>query len=68
LRIRHLGKRRIQTIKLPVNGQIGLQTCGDRKRYPRDVPDLAQIPDEETKAWLRDRGVADALAPYSQRT
>jgi inorganic triphosphatase YgiF len=64
LRIRHLGKRRIQTIKLPINGQTGLQTLREIESDVRgDVPDLMQIPDEETKAWLRDRGVADALTP-----
>jgi inorganic triphosphatase YgiF len=64
LRIRHLGKRRIQTIKLPTNGHTGLQTRREIENEVRgDLPDLMGIPDEEVKAWFRDRDIAAALTP-----
>jgi len=63
LRIRHLGKRRIQTIKLPISGQTGLQTLRQIESDVRsDVPDLTQISDEDVKTWLQAQGVAGALA------
>jgi inorganic triphosphatase YgiF len=64
LRIRHLGRHRIQTVKLPTNGQTGLQILREIENDVRgDLPDLMSIPDEDAKAWFGDRGVAAALAP-----
>jgi inorganic triphosphatase YgiF len=62
--VSHLGKRRVQTIKLPISGQTGLQTLREIESDVRsDVPDLMQISDEDVKTWFQAQGVAGALAP-----
>src|SRR4029077_5860246 len=64
LRIRQVGQRRIQTIKLPVDAPTGLQTFREiESDVAGDIPDLTRIPEEEMKTHLGDPGVAAALAP-----
>jgi len=64
LRIRQVGQRRIQTIKLPVDAPSGLQTFREIEGdVAGDVPDLTRIPEAEMKTHLGDPGVAAALAP-----
>ncbi|HEY1382599.1 MAG TPA: CHAD domain-containing protein [Dongiaceae bacterium] len=64
LRIRHIGQRRIQTIKLPIGGPTGLQTLREIECDVRsDGPDLTQVSDEEIKTWLQSPAIAGALAP-----
>src|SRR5215470_8617037 len=51
LRIRHLGQRRIQTIKLPTEAPTGLQTFREiESDIGGDVPDLTRFQGEEKDA------------------
>src|SRR5215475_2343470 len=64
LRIRHVGQRRIQTVKLPVDGQPGLQTFREIETdVAGDSPDLTRIPGEEVSALLGDPGAGTSLTP-----
>lgn len=64
LHIRHLGRRRIQMVKLPIDGPTGLRILRKIEHPIRgDLPDLMGITDEEAKTWFRDRSIAAALTP-----
>jgi inorganic triphosphatase YgiF len=64
LHIRHLGRRRIQTVKLPIDGPTGLRILRKIEHPIRgDLPDLMGITDEEAKTWFRERSIAAALTP-----
>ena len=64
LRIRHLGQRKIQTIKLPAGAETGLQTLREiESDVAGDSPDLTKVPEGEMKNHLGDPGIAAALAP-----
>ncbi len=64
LRVRHIGQRRIQTVKLPVDGQTGLQTFREIEvDVSGDSPDLTRVPSEEMSALLGDHGAGTSLTP-----
>jgi len=64
LRVRHVGQRRIQTIKLPAEAQTGLQTFREiESDIGGDVPDLTRIQGEETTAVLSDHSIGASLMP-----
>ena len=64
LRIRHVGQRRLQTLKLPVNEPGGLQTLQELERpVANDVPDLTAVADEALASYLGDHDIIPNLAP-----
>src|SRR4029453_699960 len=64
LRIRHVGKQRIQTLKLPVDDPSGLQTYQEIERpVTADMPELAALGDEAAAALLNDHIIVTDLTP-----
>ncbi len=64
LRIRHMGQRRLQTLKLPAEDASGLQNFQEHERaIAADLPDLAGVGDQDFAAYLGDRNVLPNLAP-----
>jgi inorganic triphosphatase YgiF len=64
LRIRHIGKQRIQTLKLPVEDASGLQTFQEIERpVTDDLPELAGLGDEAAGLRLDDHLFATDLSP-----
>ena len=64
LRIRHVGKQRIQTLKLPTEDPTGLQTFQEIERpVADDVPELAALGDEAAAAHLNEHIVVTDLTP-----
>jgi inorganic triphosphatase YgiF len=64
LRVRHIGRRRIQTIKLPLADGSGLQRLREIECAIRgDLPDLTAIDDNAVRGRLRDLNLADRLEP-----
>jgi len=64
LRVRRIGQRHVQTLKLPRNGATGVQTY---REYEADVegawPDIGLLRDKALQARLSKAGLADGLAP-----
>ena len=64
LRIGQIDRRRVQTVKLPVDGQPGLQAFREIEvDVADDVPDLTRVQDEAMNAHLSDRGIGADLSP-----
>src|SRR5919108_1267044 len=64
LRIRHVGQRRLQTLKLPVEDPGGLQSFQELERaVASDLPDLTGIGDEPFASYVGDHNVIPNLAP-----
>src|SRR5215470_1988424 len=64
LRIRHIGKQRIQTLKLPTDDPSGLQTYQEIERtVADDVPELAALGDEAAAARLNEHIIVTDLTP-----
>lgn len=64
LRIRHVGKQRIQTLKLPADDPSGLQTYQEIERpVADDVPELAALGDEAAATLLNDHIIVTDLTP-----
>lgn len=64
LRIRRIGDRRVQTLKLPTAADGTLQVFREVERdMEGDVPDLDLIADEDVSRRLHEIGAADRLAP-----
>jgi inorganic triphosphatase YgiF len=64
LRIRHVGRRRLQTLKLPVDDPSGLQTLHELERpVGSDLPDLTAVGDEAFASYVGDHNVIPNLAP-----
>jgi inorganic triphosphatase YgiF len=64
LRIRHVGKRRLQALKLPAESSSGLQVFREWERpIAADRPDLAEVGDDAFAAYLGERDVIANLAP-----
>src|SRR5262249_58561905 len=62
--IRHSGKQRIQTLKLPIDDPSGLQTYQEIERpVADDVPELAALGDEAVAARLNDHIIVTDLTP-----
>jgi len=64
LRIRSIGKRRIQTLKLPAEGPGGLQVQREIETpVEGDLPELDKIADLRLRRLLADKAVAKRLTP-----
>ncbi len=64
LRIRSIGKRRIQTLKLPADGPGGLQVLREIETpVEGDRPELDKIADPRLRQLLADKAVARHLTP-----
>lgn len=64
LRIRSIGKRRIQTLKLPADGPGGLQVLREIETpVEGDLPELDKIADLRLRRLLADKAVAKRLTP-----
>jgi inorganic triphosphatase YgiF len=64
LRIRRIGQRKLQTLKLPVEDAGGLHAFRELERpVAGDRPDLTGIGDDAFAAYLGDRNVIPNLAP-----
>jgi inorganic triphosphatase YgiF len=64
LRIRQVGQRRLQTLKLAVNEPGGLQRLQELERsVANDVPDLTAVADEAFASYLGDHDIIPNLAP-----
>ena len=64
LRVRHMGRAREQTLKLPKGIATGLQSRAEWNAFiDDDRPDLSRIEDKKLRKWLRRKGGADALVP-----
>lgn len=64
LRVRHVGRKRIQTLKIPQDAGDALQTCREHEaRIRADIPDPAVLPMDDTVAALRAEGAFDRLEP-----
>ena len=70
LRVRHIGQRRVQTLKAVAEG--GLRSLKHYREYEAELegeqPDLGLIDDEGLQAQLLADGVADKLAPVFTTT
>ena len=63
LRVREIGRKRIQTLKVPDNGAVGLQTFRELEaELPDVVPSLAKVGDRALARELR-QGVWPRLQP-----
>jgi len=63
LRVREVGRKRIQTIKVPNGGAMGLQTFRELEaEVPSDMPSLAKIGDRALARELRE-GIWPRLQP-----
>ena len=63
LRLRHVGQRRLQTLKLPMEDSSGLQSFQELERaVGGDLPDLTGIGDESFATYVGDRNVIPNLA------
>ena len=59
LRVRHVGDKRVQTLKAPVDATTGLQVHREiEAEIAGDVPDLTRVDDERLRELLRVNGVA----------
>ena len=64
LRVRSIGRRRVQTIKLPGSGIGGLQVLREiETAISGDKPELDKITDPRLRRLLADRTIARRLAP-----
>ncbi len=64
LRVRRIGKRRIQTLKVPGTGPGGLQHYREYEaEIPADTPDIEQIDDENLRRLFAPEGVISELKP-----
>jgi inorganic triphosphatase YgiF len=64
LRVRHDGRRRIQTLKQPVIGPAGLQASRELEcEIAGEAPDLSRIEDAPLQAFFAANNVGTALAP-----
>jgi inorganic triphosphatase YgiF len=64
LRVRHLGRRRLQTLKLPVEEASGLQVYREiERKLVGDIPDLAAVDDEALGPRIKDHAFVTTLAP-----
>lgn len=63
LRVREIGRKRIQTLKVPDGGALGLQTFRELEaELPSDMPSLAKVGDRALARELR-QGVWPRLQP-----
>src|SRR5688572_21017695 len=63
LRVREIGRKRIQTLKVPNGGALGLQSYRELEaELPNDMPSLAKISDRTLARELRE-GVWPRLQP-----
>ena len=64
LRVRRIGKRRVQTLKVPGNGTTGLQHHQEyESELESDTPDIARIEDEALRRMFDSEGLTCQLAP-----
>src|SRR5262249_37676531 len=64
LRIRNLGRRRVQTIKLPSDGLSGLQVLREvETTISGDWPELDKIVDLRLRRLFADRSISQRLEP-----
>ena len=64
LRVRRIGKRRVQTLKVPGKGAGGLQHYREYEaEVPADTPDIERIDDAELRRLLAPEGVISNLKP-----
>ena len=64
LRVRRIGKRRVQTLKVPGNGTTGLQHYREYEaELEADTPDIARIEDEALRRMFDSEGLTCQLAP-----
>ncbi|MGH8722251.1 MAG: CHAD domain-containing protein, partial [Burkholderiales bacterium] len=64
LRIRRAGRRRLQTLKLPVEQSNGLQVFQELERaVDADLPELTGLGDAAFASYIADRNVVSNLAP-----
>jgi inorganic triphosphatase YgiF len=62
LRVRHIGAKRIQTLKLPLNLGTGLQVHREIEcEIDSDTPQLARIEDEALQSFFVGNGIAEFL-------
>ncbi|MGH6929212.1 MAG: inorganic triphosphatase, partial [Dongiaceae bacterium] len=63
LRIRHVGQRRLQTLKLPLEDPSSLQAFQELERaVGSDLPDLTGISDESFASYIGDHNIIPNLA------
>ncbi len=68
LRVREIGRKRIQTLKVPNGGALGLQTFRELEaELPSNVPSLAKVSDRTLARELRE-GVWPRLQPVFHTT
>lgn len=64
LRLRRIGQRRIQTMKLPIAGPVGAHSYRElESERAGDTPDLRSIADVDLPRGLTKRRIADDLRP-----
>lgn len=64
LRVRHIGKRRVQTLKVPGYGVSGLQHYREYEaEVGADTPDVARIEDESLRQLFDAEGLTPKLKP-----
>lgn len=64
LRVRHIGKRRVQTLKVPGNGTSGLQHYREYEaEVGADTPDVTRIEDETLRRLFETEGMTQNLKP-----
>lgn len=64
LRVRRIGQRRIQTLKVPGNGTTGLQHFEEYEAdLQGDRPDLDRIDNADVRALVRTKRLAEDIAP-----
>jgi inorganic triphosphatase YgiF len=64
LRVRHIGKRRVQTLKVPGKGTSGLQHYREYEaELEADTPDVARIEDETLRRLFDAEGLTGRLTP-----
>ena len=64
LRVRRIGKRRVQTLKVPGEGAGGLQHFREYEtEIADDTPDIERIDDESLRRLFAPEGVIDNLKP-----
>lgn len=64
LRVRAAGAERVQTLKVPGDGVMGLQSFREYETPVSDErPDLGRLADEEIRSFFDREGVADTIEP-----
>lgn len=64
LRVRHIGKRRVQTLKVPGNGASGLQHYREYEaEVEADTPDVSRIENETLRRLFDTEGLTRKLKP-----